>query len=270
MKHYKFLLTALLAMTSVAAFAWGQKGHDVTTALAERHLTAATKATIDDLLDGKSIVYWSNWLDNASHTPEYEYSKTWHYKNIDANQAYDQVSPFPQGDVVVAIGEQIKILQNANASKEEKSLALKMLVHLLGDIHQPMHMGHQTDLGGNRVYVKFFNNNTNLHSVWDSSLPEAGHKWSYTEWVDQIDRATDEQRAVILQGNQNDWGRETYSICSLIYNETPADTKISYDYIARWTPVVEDQLLKAGLRLADVLNGIFDPAYTPATTAVSK
>ena len=70
----------------VAAFAWGQKGHDVTAAIAEAHLTPATQKAVAEVLDGMSPVYWANWLDNASHTPEYAYSKTWHYKNVDAGK----------------------------------------------------------------------------------------------------------------------------------------------------------------------------------------
>ena len=82
----KILLNAavLLSICNLNAFGWGQKGHDATAYIAEQHLTDATKAALDSILEGKSIVYWANWLDNASHTPEYAYTKTWHYKNVDA------------------------------------------------------------------------------------------------------------------------------------------------------------------------------------------
>lgn len=270
MKIRKLFVASTFACISMAALGWGQKGHDVTAALAEKHLTPTTLSAVNDLLDGKSIIYWANWLDNASHTDEYAYSKTWHYKNIDAGEDYDKVPPFKTGDVLTAIDAQIATLQNPEATKDEKALALKILVHLTGDLHQPMHMGHATDLGGNRVYVKFFNNNANLHSIWDSSVLEAGHKWTYTEWVDQIDRPNAEQLEIIMAGTPTDWGRETVAIAGLIYGDTPAETKVSYDYIAKWTPVIEDQLLKGGLRLSDILNSIFDPDYTPQTSAVKK
>lgn len=182
------LMTALA--TPAFMFGWGQKGHDVTAAIAERHLTPAAKAMADSLLDGKSLVYWSNWLDNASHTPELNYSRTWHYKNIDDGQNYYSAPQHQAGDVVTALRRNLDILRNPKAGKGEKALALKMVIHLSGDMHQPMHLGHATDLGGNKVPVKFFENPTNLHSVWDSRLPEAAHKWSYTEWADQIDRVS--------------------------------------------------------------------------------
>lgn len=259
------IITSVLALTVVqSSWGWGQKGHDTTAAIAERHLTATAKATIDSLLNGYSIVYWSNWLDNASHTPKYSYSKTWHYKNIDADQSYETAILHSKGDIVTALKRCVAIIKSKKESNEEKVLALKMLVHLLGDLHQPMHLGHASDLGGNTIKVKFFNRETNLHSVWDSSLPEAAHKWSYTEWTDQIDRLSSMHEIRKLQeGDFDTWAKETYEICGIIYDKTPKGTKVSYDYIAEWTPTIEKQFLKGGLRLADVLNQLYDSNYTP-------
>lgn len=250
-------------LTSVAsAYPWGQKGHDTVVFIAENHLTEATKQAVDSLLDGKSMVYFANWLDNASHTPEYAYSKTWHYKNIDADQSFGTAPLLETGDIVRAIDEQIEILQNPLKGKDEKQLSLKMLIHFLGDIHQPMHLGHASDLGGNRHHVKYFGRDTNLHSVWDSSLPESAHKWSYTEWQQQLDRLFEEdQMTLIYNGNSSKWAEETFEICKKVYETTPEGTNISYDYIAEWTPVIEMQFLKGGLRLADLLNVIFDSEY---------
>lgn len=263
------LAAGILGISAITAFGWGQKGHDTVCFIAENHLTPATKTAVENILDGKSIVYYSNWLDNASHTPEYAYSKTWHYKNIDADETFENAKLLESGDIVRAIPMQVEVLQNPDASKEEKALALKILTHLLGDIHQPMHMGHRSDLGGNRWSVSFFRNNTNLHSVWDSSLPEAGHKWSYTEWQQQIDRATpEEQMEIIKDGTPEKWGKECYEIASDVYDSTPMDSKIEYNYIAKWTPTVEKQFLRGGLRLADLLNSIFDPHYNGSNLIV--
>ncbi len=252
----------LTGLTTLGAYGWGQKGHDTVAFIAESHLTPTTKAAIDDLLQGRSIVYWANWLDNASHTPEYAYTKTWHYRNIDAGQDYDSAPRSRTGDVVNAIESQVYLLSDPAASPVAKNLALKIVVHLMGDLHQPMHMGHYSDLGGNKWPVKYFNSDRNLHSVWDGSLVESAHKWSYSEWQQQIDRASEAEQSLIVAGNPDSWGRETYAIATSVYDETPEGTNISYDYISRWTPVIEDQLLKGGLRLADILNGVFDPDYT--------
>lgn len=113
MKSKKILLSAtLIAATSIQCFSWGQKGHDTVCFIAENHLTPVAKATAEKLLGGKSIVYYANWLDNASHTPEYSYSKTWHYKNIDANETFENAQLHESGDVVRAIREQAYILNN--------------------------------------------------------------------------------------------------------------------------------------------------------------
>lgn len=262
MNHKNLFTFAFLSFTSLFAYGWGQKGHDVTAYIAETHLTPISKAVINELLDGKSIVYYSNWLDNASHTSDYAYTKTWHYKNIDGDQTFEEARLLDTGDVVSAIYDQLAILKDSYSSKEERQLALKIIVHLLGDIHQPMHLGHASDLGGNKHRIKYFGKDNNLHSVWDSSIPESAHKWNYTEWQQQIDRLSDDkENEIVYNGTPEKWAKETHLIAKEIYNKTPVDTNISYDYIAEWTPVVEEQFLKGGLRLADLLNSVFDPYY---------
>ena len=108
-----------------------------------------------------------------------------------------------------------------------------------------------------RSPVRFFGRDTNLHSVWDTNIPEAAHKWSYSEWQQQIDRLTDEEAAQIAAGEPADWVKETHEICKEIYGFTPEGTDISYDYLFKYTPVVERQFLRGGHRLARLLNEIY-------------
>lgn len=243
------------------ASAWGQKGHDVTAHIAERHLTSATQAAIDSLLDGRSIVYWANWLDNASHTVDYAYTKTWHYRNVDADKTYNTMPAHPDGDVTTGIRYAIRVLSDSAQTAQNRQLAMKILVHLVGDLHQPMHMGHATDLGGNRVKVKYFGRESNLHSIWDSSLLESAHKWSYTEWADQLDRLTPSHEVLLLSGNIDDWAIRNVDNATLIYTSTPDGSSLSYNEVARWAPLIEESLLTGGVRLAHILNSIFDPSY---------
>jgi hypothetical protein len=258
----KMIILAAALTMSATAYPWGQKGHDTVAYIAECHLTPTTKSAVESLLDGHSIVYYANWLDNASHTDEYAYSKTWHYKNIDADETYRSARKNKKGDVVEAIKSQSEILRDTTLSVADRALALKMVVHFLGDIHQPMHLGHASDAGGNSHRLKYFAGDTNLHKAWDSQVIEAGHKWSYTEWQQQIDRATPEQEAAIIADKTPEaWGRESYELAKEIYEKTLVNYNISYDYIAAWTPVIELQLLRGGLRLADLLNSIFDSGY---------
>lgn len=255
---YRFLVLVLsLCAVLPDVFAWGQKGHDVTCEIAERHLDRGARKAVKRLLEGKSMVYWSNWLDNASHTDQYAYTKTWHYKNIEAGVEYEDAQLEPKGDVVTAIKRQVQTLKDKTASTESKRLALKMLVHLVGDVHQPMHMGRKADLGGNLHKVIYFGKEKNLHSIWDTDVLEGGYKWSYEEWATEIDRTSKKQRKEICSGSVDDWARETYVVAKEVYHCTPQQAKLSYDYQARWIPVIEQQLLKGGLRLASLLNEIF-------------
>lgn len=256
----KLIFSLIMAAGTLSAFGWGQKGHDATAYIAEQHLTPAALDSVAALFDGKSMVYWASWLDNASHTPEYAYSRTWHYKNIDAGVPYEKAKLNPDGDVVTAVREQIAILSDPVSTRSQKVLALKILVHCVGDMHQPMHMGHESDRGANYVKVKMFDKDSNLHSIWDSAMMNSAHAWSYSEWQQQLDRATPEEQAEIVKGNIDDWAKETYGIATRVYDYFPDGKKVSYNEVAAWTPIIEQQILRGGLRLAEVLNSIFTPA----------
>lgn len=213
MKRNFLLLIAALFCTA-QAFAWGQKGHDVTAFIAENHLTDNAKSKIVAALDGHSLVYYANWLDNASNTQEYRYTKTWHYKNVDADETYENAQLATTGDVVVALKDIVAKLKNGNLSHEDENIALRMIIHLVGDMHQPLHMGHRSDRGGNQVQITSFNRNTNLHSYWDSEIVEFVHKWSYSEWQYQIDRASAEEEAKIVAGRLRHMGKGVREHCT--------------------------------------------------------
>lgn len=259
MKRLTISSLFLVFITSLA-LAWGQKGHDTVAEIASRHLTPAAKAAIAPLLDGYSMVYWANWLDNTSHTPQYAYTKTWHYRNVDEGDTYESAPVNPAGDAVTAIKGMIETLTDPAASLEKKQDAMKILIHVTGDIHQPLHMGHASDLGANRIKVRFFGRERNLHSVWDSGILSSGHDWSYSEWADQLDNLTPEEAKAVADGSVDDWARETLPVSAEIYKAFPEGKNVSFNEVFEWTPVVEQQLLRAGLRLGRTLNAIFDPA----------
>ncbi len=250
-------ISLLCLLGTTRALAWGQKGHDVVAYIAECNLTPEAAEKIDKILGGASMVYWANGLDSASHTPEYAYTATWHYANVDEGFTYETMTKNPDGDIVEAIDRIVAELKNGQLDPAQEQLYLKMLIHLVGDLHQPMHTGHLSDRGGNSVPVRFFGRESNLHAVWDSSLPEAAHKWSYTEWQNQLDRLTEEEVARIQSGTPFDWFEESNAICREIYVATPEGSDLSYDYIAKYAPVIERQLLRGGHRLAGLLNEIY-------------
>mgnify|MGYP005892008479 FL=1 len=253
----RLILTSLCLLFARGAFAWGQKGHDVTAYIAECRLTPEAAEKVRKALDGYSPVYIANWLDFASYWPEYAYSKTWHYLNIDEGETLESMSRNPGGDVLTAVTRLTEKLKSGRLTPEEETLSLKMLIHLVGDMHCPMHTGRLSDIGGNQRPVLMFGRRTNLHSAWDSAILEAGHKWSYTEWQEQIDRLTDDEAALVQAGEPQDWLKETHAICVGIYEDSPEGTKISYDYVDKYTPVIEQQLVRGGYRLARLLNEIY-------------
>lgn len=242
-----------------SAFSWSNKGHDVTCAIAARHLSKKAQSAVTSLLDGKSMIYYAAWMDQASNNiQEYMHTKSWHYKNINADETFDNASLNPNGNILIAIDEQIDILKDTKAAHEKKSLALKFLIHLIGDLHQPMHLGHFSDYGGNTWKIKFFKRETDLHTLWDTYLVEATHNWSHTEWAEELDIPTTYDTLSIQAGYPRDWAYESYVIAQQIYRDTPRDSHVSYEYILTWTPVIEMQFLRGGLRLAKILNEIFE------------
>ena len=159
---------------------------------------------------------------------------------------------------MTAIEQIVEELKSDVLSAEQEAVRLRMLIHLVGDIHCPMHAGRLSDRGGNNVIVKFFGKDTKLHSLWDTALVESAHKWSYTEWEQQLNRyCTAERKAEIAKGEAKDWLTESHAIAKDIYSASPEKGRLSYDYVAYFTPVVEQRLLAGGLRLAMILNEIY-------------
>ncbi len=254
----KTIITILLSLVVVlSASAWGQKGHDIIACVAQRHLSAEAQAEVDRLLSGYSMVYWSNWADSAKYTEEYKYTAPWHYRNVEEDSTPKQTPTPKEGDVVWAVGEMTARLRDNSLSEAEHSLALKFLIHLVGDLHCPMHAGRKADLGGNRLPMVFFWEATNLHVIWDSKLIDRVHDWSYTEWALQIDRATPHEREQITSGSVADWFLDSYTIAEMVYKDARRNKDVSYDYRDKFQIPLETQLRNGGLRLAKILNDIY-------------
>lgn len=253
----KLIIFSALVLFALPSFGWGQKGHDVTAYVAECNLKPGVRNKVMKILGNHSLVYYANWMDTASHTPEYAYTSTWHYANVDEGFTYETMDKLSEGDVIRAVNDLTARLKQKNLAPDEEKLSLMMLIHLVGDLHCPMHAGRRTDRGGNNVEVKFFNSPRKLHGIWDTDLVESAHKWGYIDWQQQIDRASKQEKKAITEGTPLTWFNETHLIAEQIYSDTPAETVVSYDYIAKYTPVIEQQLLRGGLRLAKILNEIY-------------
>ncbi|MFI3285386.1 MAG: S1/P1 nuclease [Rikenellaceae bacterium] len=253
----RLLLIITCSVISLQAMAWGQMGHDVTAYIAEKNLSKKSLKAVNEILEGRSLVYYASWLDSASNTDEYRYTKTWHYRNIDEGKTIETMPLNENGDVVRAIDQITEELKSGKLSGKEEKVAVMMLIHLVGDLHCPMHAGRLSDLGGNRRTVYFFGRKTNLHSVWDSALIESAHKWDYKGWWEQLDIIDKKAKAEIQQGTPIEWFEATVEHAANIYAQTDEDAKLSYDYITEFAAIAEEQLLNAGLRLAYLLNEIY-------------
>jgi len=134
---------------------------------------------------------------------------------------------------------------------------LRLLIHIVGDVHQPMHVSREEDQGGNKIYVMWFNQKANLHSIWDSNLIE-DQKLSYTEYTKAINYTTASQRAVMQKQPVSHWIYDSYIIAQKLYKEiNQPEQKLSYRYIYDHIQIANDQLLKGGVHLAGLLNQIF-------------
>ena len=253
----RLLITLVAVCSTLTSFGWGQKGHDIVAYIAECNLSPRTYRKVVAALDGHSPVYYANWLDGASHTPEYAYTKTWHYANVDEGQTFATQPRNEKGDVVQAVMAIVEKLKSGKLSAEEENVNLRMLIHLVGDMHCPMHAGRLTDRGGNSVKVKFFGKQCKLHSLWDSEIVESAHRWGYTEWQREIDRVSKAERRDIVKGTPTDWFVQTHAAAVEVYKHTPEGASLSYDYVTQFTSMVEVQLLRGGVRLAYLLNEIY-------------
>ena len=260
-------MSMIMLLSSISAFGWGPKGHDVVAAIAEQHLTKKAKKAIDEILDGKSIVYYSSWMDNIQNSPYWENgynkTKTWHYANVDKGHTYQTMSKNEAGDVITGLEFLTKELTENydNLTDSTRADYVKMIVHMVGDMHCPMHAGRLSDRGGNGTKVKWFGQNTNLHSIWDSKMIDSARKWSYSEWVDQLDRTDKKFKSSVMRGTYEEWFKETVEGAASIYEYVESMGKdnpnLSYQFVYDFSHLLEDRLLVGGYRLAYVLNMIF-------------
>ena len=206
-------------------------------------------------------------MDNIQNSPYwkdgYNKTKTWHYANVDKGMTYQTMPKNPAGDVVNGLEFLTKELtENYDSLTDSMRVDyLKMIVHMVGDLHCPMHAGRLSDRGGNGTKVMWFRQETNLHSIWDSKMIDSARKWSYSEWADQLDRTCSKYRKSVMRGSYEEWFKETVEGAASIYDYAERSGQIvpelSYQFVYDFSPLLEDRLLVAGYRLAYVLNTIF-------------
>ena len=164
------ILSAIAISVSISAFGWGQTGHRAIGKIAESYLSEKAKKSIQEIMGHESLAECSTWMDEVRSNKKYDYAKTWHYVTIPEGTDYKSVEHEEKGDVYEAIGRMKKILKDKSSTKEQKVEAIRMITHLVGDMHQPLHVGNGEDRGGNNVKIKWFYDDSNLHRIWDSGM----------------------------------------------------------------------------------------------------
>ena len=240
---------------------WGSTGHRVVAEVANNYITNKTKDKINEILNDETLVNVSTYADDIKSDSRYDQFYDWHFLNMELDDDYEDIIPSEKGDVFIAINRCIDILESDSSSDSEKSFYLKLLVHFVGDLHQPLHIGRYEDRGANRVYVKWFGRNSNLHRVWDSDMINS-HNMSYSELAVNLSNpdflvftkeTKDFERDDIL-----DWVKEIHVYTNQIYADVSVDDNLGYEYQYKNFGTVKELLLIGGIRLAKILNYLFD------------
>lgn len=245
-----------------AVLAWGATGHRAVGDIAEAHLTPWAAAQVRALLGTESLARASTWPDEIRSDDAWDHSHPWHYINLEDGQTLETLERNPQGDILEAMERFAAVLRDDAASYRDKVIALRFLVHFVGDIHQPLHAGRASDRGGNEIAVIFFREPSNLHAVWDSGMIER-QGLSFTELVRFIHHPTPREVASWQDSTFRDWVEESLALRQRCYDygpqEGPAGTPptLSWEYSYQHLPLVHRRLLQAGVRLAGTLNDIF-------------
>lgn len=254
---YIFLTVLLLSsFNSKSMEDWGKTGHRTVGEIAEQYLSKKAKRNIDDLLNGESLAMAANYADEIKSDDRFDEYYNWHFVNFPFDGTYEEHPKSEKGDLYAAINTCVKILKDDTSSKDDKIFYLKLLSHFVGDLHQPLHVGISEDRGGNEIKLKWFNGDTNLHSVWDQKMIE-DYDMSYSELAANQKTLTTEELKVIQSGTVRDWMYESRELCKQIYSTTKSGDNLRYRYSYDYMPLVRDQLQKGGIRLAKLLNEIF-------------
>lgn len=254
-------LFVVILLYSSNAFSWGKIGHRIVGQLAEHHLNAKAKLGIKRILGTEDLAQASTWPDEIKSLREHDKAIPWHYVSIPNEKTYFDQKRNSDGDIIEALYRFEEILREAvnnkktKTSLEERKQALRFIVHLVGDLHQPLHVGLAEDRGGNLVRVKWFKEESNLHALWDEGLI-IFEQLSYTEYSARLNHYTDAEKKELMQGDFLAWAKESQELRGLVYNLGKSDN-LSYEYHFNVKPVYELRLKKAGLRLASVLNKVF-------------
>jgi hypothetical protein len=233
-------------------FAWGNKGHIVVIQVAKNQLHQSTIDSINFYLNGMQWETASIWMNDVKKSGNYDYMLPWHTIILPRDRTYVSTeSPNVMNRIEYCLSV---IKSRALYPRQEVTNAIMVLIHLVGDLHEPLNCGYPEDKGGKRAEVDFFGRKTSLYKVWETEIIDVKN-------IDQWDGAqinlalTKKEIANMKYGNIRDWMDESRSILDSVY--AFKDGTISNEYLAKNKIVISKQLVKAGMRLANLLSSCF-------------
>lgn len=248
------ILIILLAGWANFAFGWGPTGHRATGLIAEKHLTKKAQKALARILSGQSLAMASTWMDDIRSDSTYDYMADWHWVTIQAGESYEASKKNPNGDIVQTLERVISELRSGKLSAADEAQRVRILIHLIGDLHMPLHVGGGTDRGGNDVRVTWFRTDSNLHRVWDSDMIDDS-RLSFTELAESMEKLNDAAILKMQSTGVRAWASESMDLRNQVY--AIGDGRLDYAYSYKNFPTVRTRIQQAGIRLAGILNDIY-------------
>lgn len=267
----RVLFLGVLLASSVS-WGWGFVGHRTTGYVAEAYLTPQAKQQVRALLQGQSLAEAATWADTLRSDPNFKHAAKYHYEGVaDRGNYVDTLRRKPraqqmEGGVVTGVLMAERLLEDPKTPPAQKQMALKFLVHFIGDLHQPMHTGRPDDAGGNAIKFEWFNQPSNLHSVWDTGMIMTGHADIFSQQQKGMDYGVVLSRWLIQRYGRVMPDPRSVGKLEVWFNESMIERTKAYDprmrsnqkaYQQANLPVVDGRLYFAGLRIAEALNRIF-------------
>ena len=254
----KEITLSILLLVSSSSFAWGPQGHRIATRLAEPYLTEPTKVAIRGILGNEDLARAAIWADiMRSHPSPYwqDQAGAYHYVTVPPGRLYADVGAPAWGDAMTALAGFRHTLNDPDSSLVDKQLALRFSLHIIQDLHQPLHVGNGQDKGGNQFELEFLGKRTNLHRVWDSGLLKSAGRGE-SGWIRHLRRQlTPEHAQSWTQTDPNIWIAESAYLRDQVY---PDSYQIGQTYIRQHLPAMETRLNQTAIRTATYLNELLD------------
>lgn len=244
-----------MLLCAAQAAAWGPQGHRVAGAMTWQYLSADTREQVRQLIGDESLAEASTWADRMRDNPSPFWQRQagpYHYVTVPPGKSYTAVGAPAKGDGVTALAGFSRVLRDPQAPRVQKQLALRFSLHIIQDLHQPMHVGNGRDRGGNSVRLRLDGESTNLHRVWDSAILNAGGM-SDAAWLSRYGSPEPAQVAQWRSPRPEDWIAESAALRDRVY---PAGKTIDTGYLDTWLPSVHRRLQQSAVRCAAWLDQV--------------